>query len=72
MLFGAAESRVPTLKRFMQIVVQDVDSNLEQKMGAVRHPTHLLFLEEAFGDGLIDGRCHETGRNALASSFPAM
>jgi hypothetical protein len=54
----------------MQVVVQDVDSNLEQKMGTALRPAHLLFLDEPFGDDLIDRRLGEAGRYALATTIP--
>lgn len=33
----------------MQVIVEDVHSNLEQKMGTALRPAHLLFLDEPFG-----------------------
>lgn len=61
---------MPALKCLVQIAVQDVDSDLQQEMGAALGPAHLLFLDEPFGDDLIDRRLHEAGRNAFATAIP--
>ena len=66
----AAVARVPSLTYGLQVPIQHLGSYLEQQVSAAWRPAHLLFLNEALGEQLIDGGLHESGRYPFAASIP--
>ena len=54
------------LECVLQIVVEDLGPSLQQKMGTPQRPLHLLLLDEAPADDLIDHRFYER----RADGFP--
>ena len=51
--------RIPTIKSRAQILVQHLSPDLEQQMGTALGPTHLLLLDHALADHLVDRRLHK-------------
>jgi hypothetical protein len=60
---------MPALEVSAQLLIEHAGSYLQQSMGAVWCPPHLLFLDGAFADYLVDGRLDQSGRNRLAVSI---
>jgi len=59
-LFGMRpETRIPTPKRVLPLLVEDPCTDLQQQMGAALSPLHLLVLDHPFAHDLIHGRLHE-------------
>jgi hypothetical protein len=62
---GVREGRVP-VEVVGEFVVEDSGADLEQEVGTARGPTHLLLVDHAFADHLVDGRLDERGGDGLA------
>jgi hypothetical protein len=69
-----AEAWVPAVEVASELVVEDAGADLEQEVGAAGCPAHLLFLDHAFGDDLVDRGLCERGGDGLASTvaFPVV
>jgi len=67
---GLLELRMPSLKILPQLAVQDACANLKQCVRAALGPSHLLLLDHALGDDLIDGGFCEPGRDRLVVPVP--
>ena len=52
---GVGEVGVPAAEVVGQVVVEDPGADLEQQVGAAGGPAHLLALDHALGDHLVDG-----------------
>jgi hypothetical protein len=50
-----AKPRIPATEDFLQIVVEHTSPSLQEEMCAFGRPLHLLSLDEALADDLIDG-----------------
>ncbi len=50
------EPGVPAVEVVGQLVVEDPGSDLEQQVRTAGRPSHLLPLDHAFADDLVDGR----------------
>src|SRR6266567_6648514 len=61
---------VPALKVDGEIVVQDAGADLEQQVGASGSPAHLLLLEHAFANDLVDSRLDERAGDRFTRSIP--
>ena len=48
------EAGVPAVEVAGELVVEDAGADLEQQVGAARGPAHLLFLDHALADDLVD------------------
>src|ERR1019366_3454769 len=57
---------MPALEVGSQLLIEHTGSYLQQSMCAVWCPPHLLFLDEAFADHLVDRRFDELSGNRLA------
>ena len=57
-----------------ELVVEDAGADLEQQVGAAGCPAHLLFLDHALADDLVDHGLGERGGDGLASTlaFPVV
>src|SRR5207244_3048520 len=53
-----------------ELVVEHFGSHLEQEVRALRCPAHLLLLDHALADDLVDHRLDEGARNHLAVPIP--
>ncbi|MGH3233586.1 MAG: hypothetical protein ACRDOH_10100 [Streptosporangiaceae bacterium] len=55
-----------------ELVVEDAGADLEQEVGAAGCPAHLLFLDQALADDLVDRGFGERDGDGLASTpaFP--
>src|SRR5664280_426216 len=49
-----------------ELVVEDPDTDLQQEVRAARGPAHLLLLDHALADQLVDRGLDERGRDGLA------
>ncbi|HXZ70645.1 MAG TPA: hypothetical protein VEH31_07225, partial [Streptosporangiaceae bacterium] len=63
-----AEAGVPAVKVAGELVVQDAGADLEQEVGTGGCPAHLLFLDHALADDLVDRGLGERGGDGLAST----
>jgi len=57
---------MPALEVGSQLLIEHTGSYLQQPMCAVWCPPHLLFLDEAFAEHLVDRRFDEPSGNRLA------
>ncbi len=62
------EPGVPAVEVLGEVVVEDPGADLEKQVRAARGASHLLFLDHAFADDLVDGRLGELGGDGLASA----
>src|ERR1700694_3363663 len=60
---SSAKAWVPAAERTGQITVEHVGPDLQEQMRAARRPSHLLLLDRALGDELIDRGFDEAGRD---------
>ena len=60
---GCPKARVPSAKQPLQLVVQNLRTHLDQKVGALPGPLHLLRLHHPLTDSLVhrgfDERCRD-------------
>ena len=52
-----------------ELVVEDPGADLQQQVGAAGCPAHLLFLDHALADHLVDRRLGERGGDGLALTW---
>ena len=64
------EARIPGTKRGLPLAVQHARANLQQEMGAPLAPLHLLLLDHALADHLVDSRFLKAGADAFALAVP--
>ena len=64
--FVLRKLRMPSFKVLPQLSVQDACADLQERVCAALRPSHLLPLDHAFGDDLVDGRF----RDPVAISSP--
>ena len=65
---GVVEVGVPALVVVGEGVVEYPGADLEQQMRAAVTPAHLLLLDHAFADDLVDRGFHERGGDDLAGA----
>ena len=58
--------RVPLVEGSAEVAIESSGPDLKQQVGAGRCPAHLLLLDHAPGDDLVDRRLDEPGGDALA------
>ena len=64
----SAEAGVPAVEVVGELVVEDAGADLQQQVGAAGCPAHLLFLDHAFADDLVDRGLGERGGDGLAGA----
>src|SRR5664280_1804217 len=62
----SGERWVPPVEVVGELVVEDPDTDLQQEVRAARGPAHLLLLDHALADQLVDRGLDERGRDGLA------
>jgi hypothetical protein len=62
------EVRIPAAEYRPELVVERLDPHLEQQMGRVFRPLHLLLLAEAVADHLVHGGFDKAGADPLSSA----
>src|SRR5450759_3327654 len=62
----SGERGVPPVEVVGERVVEDPDTDLQQEVRAARGPAHLLLLDHALADQLVDRGLDERGRDGLA------
>src|SRR6266849_3245283 len=62
------ELRIPAAEGVAQLVIEDACPDLEQEVGTLRCPAHLLLLDHPFAHHLVDRRLHERIGDRLASA----
>src|SRR5450756_2827823 len=65
----SGERWVPPVEVVGELVVEDPDTDLQQEVRAARGPAHLLLLDHALADQLVDRGLDERGRDGLALSL---
>src|SRR5689334_13257728 len=60
--------RVPSGKQVPECAVEGPGAGLQEQMGALFGPLHLLLLGEALADHKVDRGLHERGRDRLAAA----
>src|SRR6266498_5348291 len=64
------EVRIPVTERIFPIFIEDLNSHLQQQVRALWCPLHLLLLDHALADHLIDRRLDETGADPFSIAIP--
>ena len=54
-------TRIPTLESILPVLIDDLKTYLEEQASACLRPAHLLFLDKAFADDLVDGGLDKCG-----------
>src|SRR4030095_7825339 len=64
-LFLQLQIRIPALEHRPEFLIERFDSGLQEQMRSPFGPLHLLLLQEALADALVDGRLDKTGADTL-------
>jgi hypothetical protein len=62
------EAGIPAGEVSGQVVVEDSGADLQEQMGALRGPAHLLLFDHALGHHLVDGGLDEGGGDGLTAA----
>src|SRR5438105_2161397 len=62
------ELRIPASEGVGQLVVEEACPDLEQEVGTLRCPAHLLLLDHALAHHLVDRRLYERVRDRLTGA----
>lgn len=67
---GCPKARVPLAKQPLQLVVQNLRTHLDQKVGTLLRPLHLLLLHHPLTDYLVHRGFDERCRDPLLVAIP--
>lgn len=65
-----SELQVPGSERGLPIVVEDLGTDLQEKVSATGRPLNLLFLDHPFAQHLVDCRLDKAHGDTLAAAIP--
>ena len=64
------EVRVPAVEVVGEVAVEHTGADLQEQVGALGRPAHLLLLDHTLADNLIDRRLSEGRGDPLAVAIP--
>ena len=67
---GCPKAQVPLAKQPLQLVIQNLRTHLDQKVGTLLRPLHLLLLYHPFTDYLVHRGFDECCRDPLLIAIP--